>query len=345
MSVERWLYGNANYEEKSRLQEFQPRLYDPGLKNLRNDLIELSRRMISSRCRTGEYRSEKCWFAGYIDEERYMVALAGEQNMLLGTQYRGSRGLFCMMALVFSGTDIGLYRQDEGLFEPLKKLMRQVNEQEGARCDSAFSETELIAYCQRYKMVAAETSHVGKDNNILHAEKGVNDALWMQSLLCPVALNILSKEDAVKLIDRFKSWRVTVMENVQERYQPVAKLSAIEKRMQQDALHKQISVQQEKPKEAPSVSDVNEYEKQIVENVEKKKWSQTSSDKSISIWVWVILAILIVLLLVGLFSNGKDKKHEDILGANVNNTCFVGRYEYSDTDMLNAGGENSYVSC
>lgn len=254
MAIEYWLYGNANYDNSS-LQEFRARMYSAELADQRDELIELSRRMISAEYRR-EHWTEKCWFAGHLRSgtDKFVVALAGEQNTLLDTQYQGGRGLFCMMALVFRGEDKGLYMQEEGMFDVLKKVMRQVNEDEGfcrnllnkgprlekIRLEEfglkniGFEEEALQKNCAQYRMKKTDCNEIG-NFNILTSTPETNGRLWMESERRPVMLNILSRDDAEKLLLMFPESLISVIGATNELCQPKKNLSAIQKRQQTDA--------------------------------------------------------------------------------------------------------------
>ena len=263
MAIEYWLYGNANYD--SSLQEFRARMYSAELADQRDELIELSRRMISAEYRR-EHWTEKCWFAGHLRSgtDKFVVALAGEQNTLLDTQYQGSRGLFCMMALVFSGQDEGLYMQEEGMFESLKKVMREINENEGfcrdlrnngARLEKirleefglkniGLEEEALQKNCAQYRMKKTGCNEIG-NFNILTSTPETNGRLWMESERRPVMLNILSRDDAEKLLLMFPESLISVIGATNELCQPKKNLSAIQKRQLTDARKQKETLQEE----------------------------------------------------------------------------------------------------
>lgn len=274
MAIEYWLYGNANYDNSS-LQEFRARMYSAELADQRDELIELSRRMISAEYRR-EHWTEKCWFGGHLRSgmDKFVVALAGEQNTLLDTQYQGSRGLFCMMALVFSGQDEGLYMQEEGMFDVLKKVMRQVNEDEGfcrnllnkgARLEKirleefglkniGFEEEALQKNCAQYRMEKTDCNENRMEKtdcneignfNILTSTPETNGRLWMESGRRPVMLNILSRDDAEKLLLMFPESLISVIGATNELCQPKKNLSAIQKRQLTDARKRKAALQEE----------------------------------------------------------------------------------------------------
>ena len=127
MAIDCWIWGNANSPEKC-IEEYQIRLCDEEMKPYSGIMKTVSNRLVSVLYRYGELAAKQCWFAGKISQDMYVVALGGEQNSLLGTRFGKNRGLFCVMAFGFTGEDIAGYRQDSDLFEPLKNILRTLNE-------------------------------------------------------------------------------------------------------------------------------------------------------------------------------------------------------------------------
>ncbi len=219
MAIECWVWGNANPKDPD-IQEYQIRLCGARLRerDRRDRLIELSNRMLSVTKRRAELRTQRCWFAGHLDEEVYMIALAGEQNNLLGTNLVGSRGLYCMLAYGFTGEDIRGLRRDEGVFEPLKELMRAINET--GKCPPGPGAEQLREHFASYTdALPTETEGPGR-NNIVRSGPEADEALWRQSLTRPAAMGILSADDAERLLNNFPDGIVSVMENVSYYYQP-----------------------------------------------------------------------------------------------------------------------------
>lgn len=239
MAIGRWIWGNANLEDMGR-QEFQIRLCDAGLQAHKDCLLKISNRLVSAAKRQGELTVRQCWFAGYLDsaETVYVIALAGEQNQLLGTRLQGSRGLFCVFALGFMGEDIRHYRQDADLFQPLKELMKKINET--GRCDGGKASPALLLACQSYKDTLFEPVSVKTmkiTHNIMQSTPETDGMLWRQSFRHPVMTGILSVDDAEKLLDIFPHGAVTVAEDidVNYRYQGRSRKSRIQELREKQA--------------------------------------------------------------------------------------------------------------
>ncbi len=220
MAIECWIWGNANQADQD-LQEYQIRLCGGGLRaaGRKDRLIELSNRMLAVTKRRGGLRTQRCWFAGYLDKEVYLVALAGEQNSLLGTNLVGSRGLYGMLAYGFTGKDIRRIRRDEDFFEPLKALLRAVNET--GQCPAPGPSVETLAeLCAAYADESPAVPADAEGNNIIRSNLEADEYLWRQSLSRPAATGILSADDAERLLDHFPDGAVSVAEDVSYWYQP-----------------------------------------------------------------------------------------------------------------------------
>lgn len=217
MSIERWIWSNANLENPD-LQEFQIRLCDHGLDKHKSDLIAISNRLAATEKRRGAVATQKCWFAGYLASDLYVVALGGEQNSLLNTRYQGTRGLFCTMAYGFTGDDIRFFRRDEGMFEPLKKLLREVNET--GKHSAGAADPSLKEFCRGYAVHAAGIAETTGDCNILRSSSDADSNLWMQSLKRPVMIGMVDAQEAEKLLNRFPKGAATAVGASDHRYQP-----------------------------------------------------------------------------------------------------------------------------
>lgn len=229
MAITRWVWGNANSQDPS-IQEYQIRLCDEGMKPYRGVMTTISNRLVSVANRYGDLTTKRCWFAGKISPNMYVIALGGEQNSILGTRYVGTRGLFGVMAYGFTGKDICLYQQTEDIFAPLMQLLRQVNNT--GKCDQRIA-VHLSEYCQQY---IQETSQSGFDENrynIFPSNQQRDVALWKNSLMYPVMTDILTVQDAKRLLNVFRDGIVTVCENVSLAYIPNQEASAVRNRMEQ----------------------------------------------------------------------------------------------------------------
>ncbi len=221
MSVERWIFSNANLRDHD-LQEYQIRLSDGSLKNAYRDcMIELSNRLISVINRRGDLRTQRSWFAGRLTPELYVVALAGEQNSLMGTNLTGSRGLFCVLAYAFTGTDIRLYKKDEALFEPLKKLMEGINET-GQCPGDGLNGAALAAACRDCEDTLLRSAGVEEAHNILKSTPEIDAALWRQSMNRPAMMGLLSEDDAQRFLTQYPNGIASVVGGAPRLYTPSA---------------------------------------------------------------------------------------------------------------------------
>lgn len=231
MAVARWIWGNANSQDPS-IQEYQIRLCDEKMKPYRGTMTMISNRLVSAMNRYGDLTTKRCWFAGKIAPDMYVVALGGEQNSILGTQYAGTRGLFGVMAFGFTGKDICLYQQTEELFFPLKQLLCQVNDM--GKCDQGVA-ANLSEYCQSYVRENPQRVFSGNGYNIFPSNLQRDATLWENSLMHPVMTGILTAQDAKRLLNTFHDGMVTVCENVSLTYVPREDASAVRNRMKQSA--------------------------------------------------------------------------------------------------------------
>lgn len=255
MAVVRWVWGNANSQNMD-IQEYQIRLCDEELKPYRGIMTTISNRLVSVVNRYGELTTKRCWFAGKISSDMYVIALGGEQNSILGTQYAGTRGLFGVMALGFTGKDICLYRQTEELFNPLKQLLREVNEKGKCKQETVI---DLSEYCFPYIQTNAQGEFEGSRHNILRSEPRRDAALWKNSLIHPVMTGVLTAQDAKRLLNDFRNGVATVCEDISISYIPRENTSAVKKWMEQEeGKNKPKNIPQtEKKKESILLSDPN----------------------------------------------------------------------------------------
>lgn len=208
----RWLWGNANRADAD-IQEFQIRLCDPGLDRYKEDLIAISNRLASTEKRRGSIATQECWFAGKLDNSIYVLALGGEQNTLLNARYQGTRGLFCVMAYGFTGEDIRLFRRDKAIFQPLMELMRQVNDT--GICSTKVFDSVLLKQFTLEGNIRDRDAGTGFTYNIMQSNPKVDEVFWQQSMRRPVAIGVISEDDAKRLINRFPQGAVTVLGDVE----------------------------------------------------------------------------------------------------------------------------------
>lgn len=214
MAVYRWIYANAKMEGGRK--DYQIRICDKELERYRGILIELSNRLLSVDRRRGETQRQKCWFCGYLDEKVYVVAVGGDQGELLGIEAGRYRPQYCVLAYGFTKEDIHLYKKTDEMFEPLKIILRNI--QETGREDTPSKEEhvygqELLKYTQASGGRTEKTEY-----NIVKSTPGADENLWQQSLTHPVMTGIISAEDGKKLLKYFPDGAVTVLEDVRMRY-------------------------------------------------------------------------------------------------------------------------------
>jgi len=207
----RWLFGNSTQEHGAG--DYQIRLCDEGLWEYSKSLDMLSRRLIAinSREMAGmESQDAESWFAGYLDQEKtiYLVAVGGMQRTLLGSAYPlegGYREQYCVMAYGFTEeADLELYweqilRRDSTMFEPLKEIMWKKPPKWSGKAGM--------------KSFSAARPGAGQ-NNIFASSPERNASLWENSRNCPAALDIISLNDAKKMIALLPGLVVTVKEDI-----------------------------------------------------------------------------------------------------------------------------------
>ena len=282
MAVEYFILGNAN-SAVPEIQEYQIRLCSDGLNTHREKLVKLSNRLMSVDNRNAENVTTRCWFAGYLTPKLYIVALGGEQNSLLKTRYVGTRGLFAVMALGFTGEDIRLYEQSEELFEPLKQILQQINK----RCTGSEdvppakspeelnrelktpAKDALHEHCAKFICQEKAGASTTDKNNILHSEAALDQALWRESRQRMAMLEILTAEDAKTLLDLFPTGVATVLEDLTMNYQPSLKLSAVQQRMVQQ--QRQNTQKSKQENTARSVEKSNSSAKSIIQQVSNNR--------------------------------------------------------------------------
>lgn len=216
MAVYRWIFSNLNLE--GTRQDYRIQVLDEELRPYKDALWDLSCRMIAGEYRNRAFR-QKSWFGGFLDSQKavYLTALSGEQRQLLNLPLEGkSRGLFCTMAYGFTERDIGLYRRDEALFEPLKQILRIRNT--GSDCPIP-EDRGLSAHCAAYREKASGASGMPPRYNITRSSPETDTALWPLSLEKPVLTGGVCIEEAKRLLDRFPDALITVAEDAEIQYQ------------------------------------------------------------------------------------------------------------------------------
>lgn len=213
MAVYRWIYANAKMEGNRK--DYHVRICDPALESYKEILILLSNRLLSTNKRYGEAERQVCWFAGYLDEKTYVVAMGGDQKELLNISPDGYRSQHCVLAYGFTGADVRLYKRSDRMFEPLKDIMREI--QQTGR-DMEPGEKQMTGMDFSFYGQSPQDDGPKFGPNIRKSTNENDDSLWNQSMRRPVMTGIISVEDAKKLLKLFPDGCVTVMEDVELTY-------------------------------------------------------------------------------------------------------------------------------
>lgn len=301
LSIERWIWSNANLANPD-VQEFQIRLCDHGLDKRKSDLIAISNRLVATEKRRGAVATQKCWFAGYLGPDLYVVALGGEQNSLLNTRYQGTRGLFCTMAYGFTGDDIRLFHRDEGMFEPLKKLLREVNET--GKHSAGAADPFLKEFCRGYAVHAAGVAETTGDCNILRSSSDADSNLWMQSLKRPVMIGMVDAQEAEKLLNRFPKGAATAVGASGHRYQPVEDAGSRVNQWDQRSKIEKVRAEEDEAILRKSKEEERAYREQREREREQHRKEEDAELKSIAIKAIVTIAVVAGIVLF-LFLRGR----------------------------------------
>lgn len=217
MAVYSWIYANAKIE--GNRNDYHVRVCGQGLDQYKGTLILLSNRLLSTDRRFGKEEKQNCWFSGYIGDEKkiYLVAVGGAQETILGVSLAGGgfRTQYCVLGYGFTENDIQLYLQKDDIFEPLKKILRRI-QQTGEDLES---EPEQIQSQHFAAYVLRETPPELEENyNIIQSTPAADTTLWGQSLKRPIMTGIISTDDAKRLLQLFPDGLVSVMEDVKLQY-------------------------------------------------------------------------------------------------------------------------------
>ena len=213
MAVYGWIRSNLNIEGNKG--DYLVRFCSPEIKEYKDILWKLSNRMLSTQNRKlDEYKEkQRTWFAGYLDKEQsiYAIALSGKQEDILNIEYskrEETRGLYSVLVLAFTDEDAKkIYIKDDNIFKPLKDILIEIinNKDVSNRAiEQDFSDyVELI------------NSNGGYDNyNIMQSSEDLDLKLWNLSHKRNVITGVLTKSDGIKLFSLFPDAIITVAENI-----------------------------------------------------------------------------------------------------------------------------------
>ena len=213
MAVYGWIRSNLNIEGNKG--DYLVRFCSPEIKEYKDILWKLSNRMLSTQNRKlDEYKEkQRTWFAGYLDKEQsiYAIALSGKQEDILNIEYskrEETRGLYSVLVLAFTDEDAKkVYIKNDNIFKPLKDILIEIinNKDISNRAiEQDFSEyVELI------------NSNDDYDNyNIMQSSEDLDFKLWNLSHKRNVITGVLTKSDGIKLFSLFPDAIITVAENI-----------------------------------------------------------------------------------------------------------------------------------
>ena len=213
MAVYGWIRSNLNIEGNKG--DYLVRFCSPEIKEYKDILWKLSNRMLSTQNRKlDEYKEkQRTWFAGYLDKEQsiYAIALSGKQEDILNIEYskrEETRGLYSVLVLAFTDEDAKkVYIKNDNIFKPLKDILIEIinNKDVSNRAiEQDFSDyVELI------------NSNGDYDNyNIMQSSEDLDLKLWNLSHKRNVITGVLTKSDGIKLFSLFPDAIITVAENI-----------------------------------------------------------------------------------------------------------------------------------
>ena len=292
MAVYRWIYENAKMEGARK--DYHVRMCDPALENYKQTLILLSNRLLSTNKRYGEAERQVCWFAGYLDENIYVVAMGGDQKALLGVSPDGYRSQHCVLAYGFTGADARPYKRNDRMFEPLKEIMREIQKtgKDIKPCEKQATGLDFSAYVESSQGGGSTKS----GPNIRKSTKENDDNLWKQSIQRPVMTGIISVEDAKKLLQLFPGGSVTVMEDVELIYNGNGdqRESSILREMKE----REVKKKKEKEKADKELEELKHIVEASNKELEKMEASRQKKNKSGGPFLFITLFIIVLLFVL-----------------------------------------------
>ena len=221
MAVYGWIRSNLNTEGDKG--DYLVRFCSSELKEYKDILWKLSNRMLSTQNRKlDEYKEkQRTWFAGYLDKEQsiYAIALSGKQEDILNIEYskrEETRGLYSVLVLAFTDEDAKkVYIKNDNIFKPLKDILIEIINNKDV--SNRAIEQDFSDY------VELMNSNGDYDNyNIMQSSEDLDLKLWNLSHKRNVITGVLTKSDGIKLFSLFPDAIITVAENI-----PSQKISTI----------------------------------------------------------------------------------------------------------------------
>ena len=213
MAVYGWIRSNLNTEGDKG--DYLVRFCSSELKEYKDILWKLSNRMLSTQNRKlDEYKEkQRTWFAGYLDKEQsiYAIALSGKQEDILNIEYskrEETRGLYSVLVLAFTDEDAKkVYIKNDNIFKPLKDILIEIINNKDI--SNRAIEQDFSDY------VELMNSNGDYDNyNIMQSSEDLDLKLWNLSHKRNVITGVLTKSDGIKLLSLFPDAIITVAENI-----------------------------------------------------------------------------------------------------------------------------------
>ena len=213
MAVYGWIRSNLNTEGDKG--DYLVRFCSSELKEYKDILWKLSNRMLSTQNRKlDEYKEkQRTWFAGYLDKEQsiYAIALSGKQEDILNIEYskrEETRGLYSVLVLAFTDEDAKkVYIKNDNIFKPLKDILIEIINNKDI--SNRAIEQDFSDY------VELMNSNGDYDNyNIMQSSEDLDLKLWNLSHKRNVITGVLTKSDGIKLFSLFPDAIITVAENI-----------------------------------------------------------------------------------------------------------------------------------
>ncbi len=213
MAVYGWIRSNLNIEGNKG--DYLVRFCSPEIKEYKDILWKLSNRMLSTQNRKlDEYKEkQRTWFAGYLDKEQsiYAIALSGKQEDILNIEYskrEETRGLYSVLALAFTEEDAKkIYKKDDNIFKPLKDILIEIINNKDV--SNVLINQDFSDYVE-----ITNSNNDYDDYNIMQSSENLDLKLWNLSQKRTVITGVLSKSDGVKLLSLFPDAIITVAENI-----------------------------------------------------------------------------------------------------------------------------------